>query len=291
MVCLVGAGGVLLSTQQALLTDLVAPDRHEHAFASARVVQNIGFVLGPLFGAALLLISWRVLFLGTGAIAGLAFVVALEAIPRETKFASRTTPPNGAPARRIVRDPSFLILLAAGTLAAMVYVSYVTLLPISLVQSHGVTPTTWGLLVAINPVVVVLCQFRLTNQLGWASEFARIAAGIVAMGMPFLFLAVSAALPVLVLMLLVFVLGEMLWVPPSQAVVARSAPDDMRGAYLGASSAALPAALATAPLIGLHVRGAFGDSAMWIFVAIAGALAIALYGAAVRFAGRHASAS
>jgi predicted MFS family arabinose efflux permease len=290
MVSLVGAGGVLLSTQQALLTDLVAPHRREHAFASARVVQNIGFVLGPLIGAALLLISWRALFLGTGAIAGLAFVVALEAIPREAQFASRT-PPNRAPTRRIVRDPTFLVLLVAGTLAAMVYVSYVTLLPISLVQSHGVTPTTWGLLVAINPIVVVLCQFRLTNRLGWASEFARIAAGIVAMGIPFLFLAVSAALPVLVLMLLVFVLGEMLWVPPSQAVVARSAPDNMRGAYLGASSAALPAALATAPLIGLHVRSAFGDSAMWIFVAIVGALAIALYGAAVRFAGRHASAS
>ena len=41
MVCLAGPGASL-ATDQALLTDLVPRERHEHAFASARVVQNIG---------------------------------------------------------------------------------------------------------------------------------------------------------------------------------------------------------------------------------------------------------
>ena len=106
------------------------------------------------------------------------------------------------------------------------------------------------------------------------------------MGTPFLFVAVSTALPLLILLLLLFVLGEMLWGPPSQGLIARLAPDDMRGAYFGASSAMIPAAFALGPLIGLQVRSAFGDTAMWCSVAITGALAIALYAVAVRLAGR-----
>lgn len=287
MVMIGAAGGVLLPAGQALLTDLVPRGRHEHAFASARVVQNLGVVLGPLIAALLLTIGWRVLFIGTGAIAAVAFLVALQAIPQHSPFAGTGDDlPSGSPLRALAADPSFLTVFAAGTLTTMVYLSYETLLPISLVQSHGVAPVVWGILLAINPIVVVLFQIRLSSSVGRVGEFARIAVGIAAMCTPFLLLAVSAALPLLVLMLLLFVLGEMLWVPPSQGLIARLAPDDMRGAYLGASSAMWPIAFALGPLLGLQARTALGDTAMWFFVAIIGVLAIVLYGVAVRLAGR-----
>ena len=37
-----------------------------------------------------------------------------------------------------------------------------------------------------------------------------------------------------VVVMLVFVIGEMLWVPTSQAIAAGLAPEDIRGAYMGA---------------------------------------------------------
>jgi MFS family permease len=290
MVCLAAAGGILLTTNQVVLTDLVPKERHEHAFAAARVVQNIGFVGGPLVGAALLTIGWRTLFVGASAIAALAFVVALGAIPRQLPSSS-DEPDEGSPLRLLARDPSFLVILAAGTLAAMVYISYETLLPISLVQSHGVAPAVWGILLAINPIAVVLFQIRVTASTGRLHEFARLAFGVAAMGVPFLLVAVSTAVPLLILMLLLFVFGEMLWVPPSQALIARLAPDGKRGAYIGASNAMWPAAFALGPLVGLQVRSAFGDDAMWLAVAIIGAVAIAFYGIAERLAGRSARSS
>jgi MFS family permease len=87
------------------------------------------------------------------------------------------------------------------------------------------------------------------------------------------------------------VLGEMLWVPPSQGLIARLAPESMRGAYLGASSGIWPIAFALGPLLGLQVRSAWGDTAMWCAVAGASAIAIVLYGAAERLAGRNATRS
>ena len=52
------------------------------------------------------------------------------------------------------------------------------------------------------------------------------------MGLPFLFLAVSSALPFVALLVVIFVLGEMLWVPSAQTVVAGLAPAEIRGAYM-----------------------------------------------------------
>jgi MFS family permease len=285
MVCAGGAEGVAVAAEQALLTDLVPRDRHEHAFASARVVQNIGYMIGPLVGAALLSVSWRTLFFATSAIGALAFIVALQAIPARAAY-SPSAPPPASSWRVLARDPTFALVLAAGTLAAIVYLSYETLLPISLVQSHGLAPAAWGILLAINPIVVVLFQIRLTSSVGRLSEFTRLAVGIVAMATPFLLVSVTTALPLLILMLLLFVLGEMLWGPPSQGLIARLAPDEMRGAYLGASGAMWPAAFALGPLIGLQIRSAFGDTAMWVGIALIGLAAIALYAVATRIAGR-----
>jgi predicted MFS family arabinose efflux permease len=285
-----GATGAVFAAQQALITDLVPRDRHEHAFASQRVVQNIGFIGGPLIGAALLTVSWRTLFVGIGALGALAFVVALQAVPHDRP--SEPDPDTSTSTLRVLlRDPAFAVLLGAGTLAAMTYVSYETLLPISLVQSHGVAPAAWGILLSINPILVVLFQMRLTARLGGTGEFARLAVGVAAMATPFLLLSVSAALPLLILMLVLFVLGEMLGVPPSQGLIARLAPEEKRGAYLGASGATWPAAFALGPLVGLQVRGALGDSAMWCAVAIIGGLAIVLYAIAERISGRGTESS
>ena len=60
---------------------------------------------------------------------------------------------------------------------------------------------------------------------------------------------------------MIFVIGEMLWVPTSQAVVAALAPQDIRGAYMGAFGSAPAIGFALAPLIGLQVRNSFGDDA------------------------------
>jgi predicted MFS family arabinose efflux permease len=283
-----GAEGVATAADQALLTDLVPVERHEHAFASARVAQNIGFVIGPLVGALLLTVGWRALFVATSAIGAVAFVAAIRAIPRRPMSASHT-PPEEAPWRVLMRDRSFAIVLIAGTLAAIVYTSYETLLPISLVQSHGLAPAAWGLLIAINPTIVVLFQIRLTGSVRNISERVRLSLGIAAMGTPFLLLSLSTAIPLLVVLLLIFVLGEMLWGPPSLGLIARIAPADMRGAYLGASGAMWPAAFALGPLIGLQVRSSLGDTAMWVAMAIIACFAIIAYGIAADHVGRGAT--
>ena len=53
------------------------------------------------------------------------------------------------------------------------------------------------------------------------------------MGLPFLVFGVSDALPMIVAAVIVFVFGEMLWVPTMQAVVADRAPPGAAGRLHG----------------------------------------------------------
>src|SRR5262249_28484438 len=58
------------AADQALVADLVPPERHEQAYASVRVANNLGIALGPPIGALLLIgQNWTRLFLGATAMA------------------------------------------------------------------------------------------------------------------------------------------------------------------------------------------------------------------------------
>jgi predicted MFS family arabinose efflux permease len=285
---LVALGGTFGSiggaADQAMVADLVPRDRHEAAYASVRVAHNLGVVFGPVIGGALLLgRHWPVLFVGVSILSAFAFAIAWRYLPRRGAFA-----PEGPPERGsfgvIRRDRAFLLFLVSGSLAYLVYVAYEAVLPISAVQTHGLAPSTWGFLVIINPLMVTLLQLRLTRRLSGVPAGPKLVVAMLLMGFPFLLLSVDASVPVFALVILVFVIGEMLWVPTSQAVVAALAPEDVRGAYMGAFGSTAAVGFAIGPFVGLQLRGTYGDGAMWLFFAAAGVLAAITGAAAVRAA-------
>jgi MFS family permease len=260
------AGSIGWAATQAFVADLVPRERHEAAFASLRVANNLGVVGGPVLGGVLLLVSWTALFVGVSILSAAVFALAWRLLPRRGAFAPEDVPERGSFAV-IRRDHIFGLFLVSTALAYIVYVAYEAVLPISLVDTHGLAPSTWGFLVILNPLMVTLFQLRLTRWTSGISPLPKLAAAIMLMGLPFLVLSVSAAVPVVLAVIFVFVIGEMLWVPTSQAVAAGLAPADLRGAYLGAFSSMGAVGFALAPFTGLLVRDAAGDTAMWAFFA------------------------
>lgn len=106
----VGGGGLVPATL-ALVADLYPVERRGVPLGVVSAVQEIGSVLGPLFGAAVLAVShWRAIFAINLAV-GLLLAAAIRAlVPRE---------PSGEPRRRV--DVVGLLLLLA-TLAGVVTV-------------------------------------------------------------------------------------------------------------------------------------------------------------------------
>ena len=276
------------AADQALVADVVHPDRREAAYASIRVGNNLGITIGPPLGGALLALgNWEALFAGSAAICAVTLLIAARFLPKRGIYAAEE-PPQRRSFGVILRDRPFLVFLVSAVFAWMVYVSYEVILPISLVESHGLSASAWGFILIVNPLLVTLFQLRLTNALRDVSASVKLAVGLPLMGVPYLLLPVVDPLPVILAVLVLFVIGEMLWVPSSQSVVARLAPADIRGAYMGAFGSTAAFGFALTPFIGLQVRAGLGDAAVWSMFAILSVIAGAIGAAACRIASGRA---
>ena len=268
-------GPIAMAATQALVADVVPPERHEHSYASLRVANNLGVTLGPPIGGALLITgNYDVLWIGVTVIGALELFLAWRLLPARGEYAPDEPPARGS-FGVIRRDGAFLLFLVAMVLAHLVYFAFEAVLPIAAVDSYGLTPAAWGFLVIVNPLLVTLFQLRLTRRVERYPAAPKFALAMLLMGWPFLLLSLNSSVAVIALVILIFVLGEMLWIPTSQAIAAGLAPADLRGAYMGAFASTSSAGFALGPFIGLQVRGGFGDSAMWGFfagVAVAGAV-------------------
>jgi predicted MFS family arabinose efflux permease len=277
------------AANNAMIADLVPGERHEAAYASVRVASNLGVTVGPPLGGLLIALgSWAALFAGTAGVSAAGLLLAIRFLPRRGGFAAA-----GPPARKsssvIVRDRAFLLFLVSSALAWLVYVSFEVVLPISLVESHGLRASTWGFLVVVNPIMVTAFQLRLTRRLEPISAAVKLGIGLPLMGVPFLLLPVLDPLPVIAALIFVFVIGEMLWVPSSQKIVAGLAPQDLRGAYMGAFGSTAALGFALAPFLGLQIRHAWGDGAVWVAMASVSLVAGATGAIACRFATRRSA--
>jgi predicted MFS family arabinose efflux permease len=270
------------AADQAMVADLVAPERQEDAYAAVRVAHNLGIAIGPPIGGLLLVGGhWPRLFAGTFVLAAVASVIAFRFIPRGGAYAPEGPPQRGSIAV-ILRDSPFLLFMLSSVFATMTYVAFETLLPISVTTTHHLAPAAWGFLMVLNPLFVTVFQLRLTRATRAVPASLKLGVALPMMGVPFLLLNADDSIPAVALVILVFVVGEMLWVPTSQAVVAALAPADIRGAYMGAFGGSWSVGWAATPFLGLQVRHAYGDATMWMCVAAVGVVAGVLGAAAAR---------
>jgi predicted MFS family arabinose efflux permease len=261
------------AADQAMVADLVAPERQEAGYASVRVASNLGVTIGPPIGGLLLIGgNWSHLWIGGFAMAAVAAGIAFRYIPRRGAYAPSGPPERGSFAV-IIRDRPFLLFMLSSVFATMTYVATETLLPISATTTHNLAPAAWGILMIVNPLLVTLFQLRLTRWTSAVPAWAKLGVAMPLMGVPFLLLNANGSAGVIAFVILLFVIGEMLWVPTSQGVVAALAPADIRGAYMGAFGSTWSVGWALTPFLGLQVRHAYGDATMWMCVAVVGVIA------------------
>jgi predicted MFS family arabinose efflux permease len=277
-------GSIGSGADQAIVADLVPPERHEAAYASVRVASNLGVVFGPPIGGLLLISrNWSFFFFGIAALSVGAIAIAVRYLPTRGAYTPEEPPTRGS-FGVIRRDRPFQLFLLSGALAYLVYVATETVLPVSAVKTHGIAPAVWGFIVIINPLLVTLCQLRLTRATsGWAPA-PKLVSAMLLMGCSFLLLILAGSPAMFVLVIVIFVTGEMLWVPTSQAIVAALAPEDVRGAYMGAFGSTASIGFALGPFIAFQLRAARGDNAAWVFFAAVSVLAAVSGAAAVRAA-------
>jgi hypothetical protein len=97
-------------------------------------------------------------------------------------------------------------------------------------------------------------------------------------------LIANSSVAVIAGVIVIFVTGDMLWIPTSQALAAELAPPPVRGTYFGALAAMTGPAWTLVPFLALELRAGVGVAAVWLFFAVAAVLGAAVGVTAARAA-------
>jgi MFS family permease len=129
--------------------------------------------------------------------------------------------------------------------------------------AHGIGTATFGVILALNGVLIVLLQPFLAPLLTRRNRSRTIAASCVLVGLGFGANALARTAPFYALGVIVWTVGEIGSLPVANALVADIAPPRLRGRYQGAYGLAFGLAVCAAPALGTFVLQRMGAVRLW----------------------------
>jgi MFS family permease len=258
----------------AMVADLVEPERRASAYALLRMVANAGVAVGPMIGGFVISISYSWAFYAA-ALADVLFTLLILLFVAETISRSPESDEiaRGGGYRHIFRDRSFMIFCGTYTFSTMSYAIMMVLLPVYAKENYGVVEQQYGIIMATNAAMVVLFQYSITRfseryhhlpVLAIGSLFYAIGVGSVAWGTGFIGFLIS---------MVILTIGEMIMVPTSTALAANLAPADMRGRYMGFYGLTWGVGFGTGPVIGGLLNDHLEPVMIWYGGLVLGCLA------------------
>jgi MFS family permease len=249
----------------ALIADLVAPEARVAAFSAYRLSLNVGWAAGLALGGILAEHSYTWLFIGDATSSIVFAVVALTSLPhgvRTTRHEERRRG-HATAGSSIAADHAFLLILGAVFLTAAVFMQNAGTFALYVTDHLHFSTKTYGFLEALNGVIVVAFELPISAWTQHRERTRMIALGAALIGAGFAVLAFVGALPGLLLMVVVWTLGEIVESPATSAFVADRAPEHARGRYQGALGMMYAAAAVASPLIGTTIYHV-SPTALWL---------------------------
>jgi MFS family permease len=268
----------------ASISDVVPPQDRDRAFGLLFWGVNVGFAVAFPLGGLAAQSGFFILFVVDALSTFLyGFLVWLKVPETRTQQAPSSSPGlSMAP----FRDMAFLNLWLPSLLVTIVFFQSLGALALHL-DSRGMGTAEFGLVMAVNCVLIVLVQPFAVGQVSKWRRSAVLASAAVLMGLGFGLHALSFNVPLAMLAAAVWTLGEILHQAVSPSVVADLAPADQRGSYQGAFLMSWGLAFCVAPALGAWVLGRFGGLTLWGGCLLLGLMAGAWHLAAAGSRRRH----
>ncbi len=239
VILLVGALGEAAGpAHQALIADLLPEEKRAEGFGILRVVFNLSVTIGPLLGGLIASQSFLLLFIAD-AVTSLITAVLVYFTLQETWHpqADESQPAESmgstfAGYLNVLRDFTFLWYMGASMLMVLVYIQMNTTLAVYLRDQHGVSVVGFSYILSLNAAMVVLFQFPITRWVSRYRPLMVIVVGALFYSLGFAMYGFVNQYWLFLAAMVIITIGEMIVSPVSQAIVARLAPEDMRGRYM-----------------------------------------------------------
>jgi MFS family permease len=261
-------GSIYKTVPDVMVADVVEPDSRVEAYGLLRIGSNVGWVIGPIMGGALLMFtSYANLFYVT---AMTTFAYLLIAV-----FILRDTRPKATPERLklkdvmvVAADTPFLAFCGLMLFMTIPYQQMYTLLSVYSSAYVGLSEFWIGTLFALSGLMVVLLQYHISTRVSRHRMTAALAFSALVFAIGFGTLSLSTAFIVPFVAMAINTFAEMVWSPAGSTLQANMSPEGMRGRYFGFSGLTSSVGWAIGPLFGGILKDSMGGSVpyMWAIV-------------------------
>jgi MFS family permease len=249
----------------AFISQETARELRKPAYALYRLAINLGMSIGPVIGGLLSTINFSLLFYVDG------FTSILAGIFLLTVKWNLTGSHNGDKQEKEVitnnkmplKDGKFLFFLIAMLPAVMVFFQHMSSMPLFVVNDLGFLKSTFGLLVAVNTVLIIMIEVPLNALLSRWADWKALSLGALLCGIGFGGMVFTTEIIGLIITIIIWTFGEMIFFPSAAAFSAEISPENRRGEYMGYFQMMFSLAFTTAPMIGTLVLENYGAKVLW----------------------------
>lgn len=258
----------------ALITDEVPEEQRVTVFAMLRFCINLGWCLGPATGGWLASHSFIWLF-RLDAITCVAFgLLAWKWLPQSEKIHVAMNGIADIPRglvdqfRITMRHSGFRRLIVANVLVAFCFIQWISTLGIAMEQA-GLPASYYGIVLGLNGVMIVLMEIPLSTWTRKHNPAHMVSCGYALIGMSACLLALPKSMPLFLIGMAIFTIGEMISLPVCMAYVSNMCEPSQRGRFMGMNGVSWSFSFAVGPSIGILMCNQFPNG-FWVAVGILG---------------------
>ena len=228
-------GYMYMPAANAMIADVIPSGDRPRAFSTLRIAWNVGIVIGPVVGAAIVAsYSYRHLFVFGSAILALACVMNAVFIP-ETKPKVLGESVTFRKVFAVAKDYPFLVLSIMTGVFWFFFSQWLSVLPVYAKGELGVDGSSFGLLFAVSAAMVIMVQLWVTSRVMMLRRSAVLMAGHLIASLGFALIFLTTDFYTLLACIVVITLGEIVFMSVVSTIIADLAPESRRGIYMGFS--------------------------------------------------------
>ncbi|GAP13421.1 arabinose efflux permease [Longilinea arvoryzae] len=248
----------------AMMADLIEPQKRADAYSLLRMSNNIGVALGPSIGGFIAGVSYSLAFL-TACIGMVTYGVLVLSQARETlpQKAEKGEPEHFGGYDRILRDRPFIRFVFAFLLVSVVASMVWVLLSVYAKQNYNVPESQYGFIATTNALMVVFFQYLVTQKTKLHSPLPVLALGALFYAIGGASIALGRGFWGFWLSMVIMTVGELIMSPTGSTYVANLAPADMRGRYMSLYGLSSSLATGIGPLLGGFLNDNIAPVAIW----------------------------
>lgn len=254
----------------AMLADMVPPEKRTDAYSINRIANNAAFALGPAVGGFLATRSYDLAFYCAG-IGFLSYSILLFFLAKETLVLNPKSSSTPTGMKEIIRSYSpvandkgfmrFVLALSIGLIApTLLWV----LMPIYSNTNFGIPENQYGWIPTTNALMCVFVQLPVTSITRRYAPLPVLTAGMLIYALGTGSVALMSSFWGFWLSMVILTFGELTLVPTASKYTADLAPADLRGRYMSMHWLGWGFARTLAPIIGGYLNDNVAPQAIWI---------------------------